>query len=113
MCSQDQLQQIILQLREALQPLFDGQKLDMILFGSYARNQADDGSDIDILVLVDVPRKEIAEKNWPVGEIAAELLLRHGIMISPIVENRAYFMANADRMPFFRSILQEGVPVSA
>lgn len=113
MCSQIQLQNIVAQLHSAVQPLFKGRELDIILFGSYARNQADEGSDIDLLILVDESRDRIAELNWMVGDAAAELLLRYGVVVSPIVENRDYFRANAHVLPFFQNIQREGVRISA
>ena len=109
MCSQDQLRDIVSQLRSALQPMFNEQTIDIILFGSYARNQAGEDSDIDLLILVDSPRERIAELNWQVGDAAANLLLRYGVAISPIVENRDYFRANSHILPFFRNIQREGV----
>ena len=84
-----------------------------ILFGSYARGDADAGSDIDVLLLVDASRQDISTRNWQVGDLAAELLLVHGIVVSPIVENREYFNKNLELFPFYRNIHSEGVKISA
>lgn len=113
MCSQNEVFSIINQLREGLSRLFPQEQFDVILFGSYARNDADDGSDIDVLFLVDTPRRSIAEKSWQVGEVCADLLLEHGVVVSPIVENRAYFHSQANLLPFFKNIQQEGVRIGA
>ena len=113
MCSQTDLRDIVLRLHEALKPLFPGQTPEVILFGSYARREAEEGRDVDLLVLVDASREEIAQKNWQVGSAAAELLLDYGVVVSPIVENRAYYRANAQTLPFFRNIDREGVRISA
>ena len=113
MCSQDEARCIINQLSESIAALFPQEQPDVILFGSYARNDAEEGSDIDVLYLIDAPRQTIAEKNWQIGAAAADLLMEHGIVVSPIVENRAYFQHNAETLPFFRNIQREGVRVSA
>jgi predicted nucleotidyltransferase len=86
---------------------------DIILFGSYARNDADKGSDIDLMVLTDLSRADIATLNWKLGEIVSELLLEYGILVSPIVENQSFFAENTTRMPFFRNIRDEGVRIRA
>ena len=109
MCSQLEVRTIIAQLRENLANIFPQEQFDVILFGSYARNDADDGSDIDVMFLVDSSRQTIQEKHWQIGEAAAEVLMDFGIVVSPIVENRAYYHANADLLPFFRNVLREGV----
>jgi len=104
---------IINELRAKLSAIFPQDKIDAILFGSYARGDAEFGSDIDVLILVDSSRQTIAQKNWKIGELAAEFLLNSGIVVSPVVENRDYFHTNVNALPFYRSIQSEGVPISA
>jgi len=113
MCSQLEVRTIIAKLRESLESIFPQEQFDVILFGSYARNDADDGSDIDVMFLVDSSRQTIQEKHWQVGEAAAEVLMDHGIVVSPIVENREYYHANANILPFFKNVQREGVRISA
>ncbi len=113
MCSQDALHEILRALRERLDALLGVSMKDIILFGSYARNNADEGSDIDVIVLTDLSRANIATLNWKIGEIASDLLLEYGVLVSPIVENQSFFIENAAHMPFFRIVRAEGVRVSA
>ena len=41
--------------------LFPNDDLELILYGSYARNEAQEGSDIDVMVLVDASCKQHIE----------------------------------------------------
>lgn len=109
MCSQREVRRIVDQLSVQVSRLYPQEKPDVILFGSYARGEAQEDSDIDVLYLVDAPRQEIARQNWQVGAAAADLLLEHGVVVSPIIENRAFFLDHADTLPFFRTIQREGV----
>ena len=104
---------IVAELCSRIALLFPQDKIEAILFGSYARGDADSGSDIDVLLLVDASRQVISDRNWQVGDLAAELLLDHGIVVSPFVENREYFNRNLQLFPFYRSIEREGVRISA
>ena len=113
MCSQLEVLTIIAQLREKLANIFPQEQFDIILFGSYARHDADDESDIDVMFLVNSSRQTIQEKHWQIGEAAAEVLMDFGIVVSPIVENQAYYHANADLLPFFRNVQREGVRIVA
>ena len=113
MCSQAELRQIILQLRSNIAEIFPQERFDVILFGSYARNEAEDGSDMDVMFLVDSSRQAIAEKHRQLGEAAADVLMDFGIVVSPIVENRDYYLANADILPFFRNVQREVARTSA
>lgn len=104
---------IVAELCSRIALLFPQDKIEAILFGSYARGDADPGSDIDVLLLVDASRQDISDRNWQVGNLAAELLLNHGIVVSPFVENREYFNRNLQLFPFYRGIEREGVRISA
>ena len=104
---------IISELCSGLAEIFPGDELEPILFGSYARGDAEEGSDIDVLLLVNTPREEIFQRNRLIGNIAGDLLLNYGILVSPIVENREYFYQNIDLLPFFKNIQREGVRVNA
>lgn len=109
MRSQLEVQMIIAQLYDSLKSIFPKEQFDVVLFGSYARNEADAGSDIDVMFLVDSSRETIQEKQWQIGEVAANVLMDFGIVVSPIVENRAYYHANVDLLPFFKNVQREGV----
>lgn len=113
MRTESEIRAIVARLLEGLRALFPGERFDVLLFGSYARRDADEGSDVDVLVLVDAPRQEIVRKGWQIGEIASDLLLYCGVLVFPIVENRDYFRRNIDVLPLYRNIQREGVRLSA
>lgn len=96
---------IVAELSGRIALLFPQDRIEAILFGSYARGDADSGSDIDVLFLVDASRQDISDRNWQIGDLAAELLLEHGIVVSPLVENREYFNRNLQVFPFYRSVV--------
>lgn len=113
MCTRQEVTTIIGKLCNRIALLFPENRVEAILFGSYARGDADAGSDIDVLLLVDASRQDISDRNWQVGDLAAELLLDYGVVVSPLVENREYFNRNLHLFPFYRSIEREGVRISA
>jgi len=113
MCSREKVAQIIHEMSQSIRGLFPEGAIEVILFGSYARREETDGSDIDVMYLVDAPRTAIAERNWQIGEAAALVLLEHGVVVSPIVENREYFQNKVELLPFFANIQREGVRMSA
>ena len=113
MYSEQEVKQIVEELCGGIASLFPNSQIEAILFGSYARGDAEPGSDIDVLLLVDAPRQVISERSWKVGDLAAELLLDHGIVVSPIVENRDYFHSNLELSPLYRNIQNEGVRLVA
>lgn len=113
MCSQQEVNGIVRQLCSGLKPLFPHGPMEAILFGSYARGEADAESDIDVMVLVDSSRQDISQKTEEISGVAADLLLSRGVMVTPIVENRRYFHDNVGTLPFYRNVAREGVRYDA
>ena len=112
-CSQVTLREILNEPQTRLSALLGASMKEIVLFGSYARNDADGESGIDVMILTDRSRNDIAALNWQLGKIISEILLNHGVLISPIIENRLFFMENVQTLPFFSSIKDKGVRISA
>ena len=112
MCSQETFYEILNRFQARLSALLGSSMKEMILFGSYARNEADDESDVDLMILSDLSREEIASLNWKLGEITSEILLDCGVLISPIIENHLFFEDNMRIIPFFRNVREEGLRIN-
>ena len=108
-----QLQPILTDLVNRLHEMLTDHVKEIFLFGSYARNEAVAGSDIDILVLTDLSREIITQYTWKLGDLMAVLLLEYGIVVSPLIENQEYFKNHIDILPLFQNINNEGVKISA
>jgi predicted nucleotidyltransferase len=82
--------------------------LNILLYGSHSRGEADPGSDIDILVVlrgpVD-PGREISAT----GEMVSELSLRFGEVISCVFIDEDQFLHRNG--PLLRNVRREGIPI--
>ena len=81
----------------------------IILYGSYARDDNSTESDIDIMILVDIDDDEIRKVRRVISDCAFELILKYGVDISPIITNVNHFKYWEDTLPFYRNIKNEGV----
>jgi len=89
-----------------------GEKLcKIILFGSYARKAQEKGSDIDIMVLLDMDESEIFHFNDAVVSMMSILGIQHGILPSIIEKNYNQFNKLADYVPFYKNVRDEGIEV--
>ena len=89
-----------------------GEKLKKILlYGSYARGDNDEESDLDVMVLLDMDEKEIKRQHDKVLDVVVDLTTRYGIVLSVIENNYDYFYDWVDVLPFFASIEREGVDI--
>ena len=101
-----QIKNIVQELREALETLYGARLKRLVLYGSHARDEATDDSDIDVMVVLDSDVsawKEIKRMN----DVVTELCLKHGVLISlyPIAESDYH----AKQSLVLRNVHQEGV----
>ena len=94
-----------------------GEKLkQVILYGSYVRNEQNlDGetSDIDIMILVDLPEEEIKTVEKEVTDYSYELDLKYNVLLSPLVESVDNYNSRIKYMKFYKNIENEGVLLNA
>ncbi|MBQ9504489.1 MAG: nucleotidyltransferase domain-containing protein [Lachnospiraceae bacterium] len=88
-----------------------GTKLyQVILFGSCARGDYDDESDVDIMILLDVPREDIPKERDKTAKISSKLDIEfdYDVLFAPVVESKDVFMKYQNAMPFFSNVMKEG-----
>ena len=99
------LKQFIFQVSELI-----GNRLKkVILYGSYARGDYDQNSDIDIMILTDFDEEELAEYRVKIRDLACDLELEKDIIISPIVRNIEKYNDRINIIPFYMNVQKEGV----
>ena len=79
---------------------------DMRLFGSNARGDADENSDIDVYIQLPVLTEEI-EKN--IYNAAYDLELRYDCLIDVIMLSDEMIKKHKAQLPIYRSIIQDGM----
>ena len=85
-------------------------KLDkVILYGSYARGDYDDESDIDFIVLAHVPQEEAGRWRNEIDKRIPYIDLDYDILVSVKVTGSAIFNQYVDSLPFYANIVREGV----
>lgn len=85
-------------------------KLDkVILYGSYARNEQENGSDIDIFLILNQDEKQLKYSEKLADEISCEMGLKYGFVFSILAESREKFLLYKDYIPFYTNIQNEGV----
>ena len=109
MCSRNTLQSVLNEAVGGLRDIF-GEQLDrVILYGSYARGDYNEDSDIDVMALVDMDREELAGYRRRVNAFSNQLDLKHDVLLSIKLQDKATFTQWADALPFFKNVLRDGV----
>lgn len=112
MCTKSQLNEILQKVADELKNVFGTSLKSVILFGSYARGDFDEESDIDILILVDLPSGELANYRTQIDSICGNLLWEYGIVISAIEKDIKTYNQYSEVLPFYKNIAREGVKIA-
>ena len=96
-------------IRETIQEYGDHIK-KIILYGSYARGDYREDSDIDIMVLVDYPREKISDIETKLSDISYDISYDNDfIEISTLMQNIDFFNKWMEAYPFYNNVISEGV----
>ncbi|MEI3392055.1 MAG: nucleotidyltransferase domain-containing protein [Clostridia bacterium] len=100
-----EIQAFVNQVKEIL-----GKRLKkVILYGSYARGDYNKQSDVDIMILTDLSFEEIEEYRDRISDIAYDIELDTGIILSPVIKNIEKYNSRISFVPFYKNVEREGV----
>lgn len=108
----DSIKNILEEYTKGLVKIIGKNLKQVILYGSYVRNeQSDNGeiSDIDIMILVDLPTDKIKVIEKKINDYSYDLDLKYNILLSPFVENIDNYNSRIKYMKFYENIEKEGV----
>ncbi len=101
------IDRLLTDLKRELDSLYGPRLRGMYLFGSYARNEADPESDVDVLIVLDRMNR-FGEEVDRTGEAASRLSLEHGVTLSRVfVTEERWKRADS---PFLHVVRTEAVP---
>jgi uncharacterized protein len=99
-------QTVLSLLRTKLEQQYQERLDRIVLFGSQARGEATEDSDIDVLIVLDDPVNASVEIQQT-SEMSASLCLEHNILISRLFMGRSRF--ETENTPLLQNIRREGI----
>ncbi len=81
----------------------------VILYGSYARGDYKENSDLDIIILTDLTEDEIVDIRTQIWDFAYDVGLENDIIISALIKNINDYNYWLDTVPFYMNVQKEGV----
>lgn len=82
------------------------------MYGSYARGDYRENSDLDVMILTTLTEDEIEQKESEVYNLAFDFQIEYGIDISVIVKNEEHFNYWLGALPFYNNVQKEGVVIN-
>ena len=104
--------EILKDFTKRIEEYFGESLIKVLLYGSYARGDNKENSDIDIMILTTLSDKEITEIENDIYDVAFEIEINMGINISPVIKNRKQFEYWVDTLPYYRNVRDEGITIN-
>lgn len=109
----NQLQSMLEELSELLRQAYGDKLRAVILYGSVARGTQTEGSDIDIMVLVD-GNDAVLRSFWDkLSDVSTEMALKYLEVFSIIDVSYQEYNDWKNISPFYRNVSEEGVVLYA
>lgn len=89
--------------------IYKDEVLKIILFGSYARGDYDEDSDIDIMILLRLSDNDIKNYRHQLSDCTYDFNETYGLDVKPIAKNYDEFMKWNESYPFYENIRRDGV----
>jgi len=100
---------VVEEMNNSAQRIFGDKLRKVILYGSYARGDYNEYSDLDIMVLADVEGDEGRGLKSEIHDVASDVGLDNDIIVSVMLNNETLFMSRLDISPFYQNVINEGV----
>lgn len=109
MCDRNESLKIRDEAYELCKALFNDKLTDCYLYGSYARGDYDNESDVDIMMVVDFSYQEINKLRPKIIFIGSELSLKYDVTVSLKIQPKDILEKYKDVLPYYMNVLKEGI----
>lgn len=111
MCKRAELQIALKKVKIAVERLYRNKLNRIILYGSYARGDNIEESDIDIMIILDCDMREIRTLRSLTAEMASDISLEQEVFLSVLLRDMEDFENGLTFLPFYQNIEREGIAV--
>ena len=103
---------ILCEFRNKTKSIMGDSLKQMILYGSYARGDYGDNSDMDIMVLTELTDDRIIQIEDEIFDAAYDIELEYGVPISVNIKDEKHFKNWVNSLPYYSNIQKEGIIIA-
>ena len=109
MCSKNLLDILMTQISDHSREVFGDKLKSVILYGSYARGDYNDESDIDVMIMVDMKPEDLGKYRWDFSCFCADLNVENNVLITSKLQSAPLFDKWKNTLPFYKNVVKDGV----
>lgn len=112
MCTKSQLNIVTSSVADEAKRVF-GAILDaVVLYGSYARGDNDDESDIDIMVRINCSQEELKKYRFILSSFTSALSVENDVTVSVVIVDTPTYERYKHHLPFYENVEREGLKIA-
>lgn len=100
------IRELLAEVKRGLEPLYGDRLEGVYLFGSHARGEADAGSDVDVLIVLDEIHHYYGELERT-GELISSLSLHRDVSISRVFMSKSHW--HGGEGPFLLNVRKDAI----
>lgn len=109
MCTKEKALCILNEVFDSCNPLLNSKIKDAYLYGSYARGDFHNESDVDILLTVDMTAQDISKYRKYIAGVTSGLSLKHDVTVSVAVKPIEQFLKYSEVLPYYKNVIKDGI----
>ena len=110
--TEEKIKKVTALFAEEAKKIFGEKLKQVILYGSCARGDFQTDSDIDILLLLSVPRENLAFERKKIFAIADALDLEYEVVLSPVLQSYEVYQTYLPVSSYYQTVQKEGVKIA-
>ncbi len=107
----DNVRVILSDYKNTIEEILGTHLVRIVLYGSYARGDFNQHSDIDVMILANVSQEEISSYADKIYDVTYDFEMEYGVEINPSIQSNAIYDQWKKVYPFFMNIEKDGVAV--
>lgn len=107
--SEEKIRTVVTQFAREAKRIYGTTLRDVILYGSCARGDFANDSDIDIMVLLDVEQEDIGEMRKKMIDVSDRIDLEYDVVLAPVIQSWQLYQQYMEVSGFYQNVGREGV----
>ncbi|MBD5476141.1 MAG: nucleotidyltransferase domain-containing protein [Lachnospiraceae bacterium] len=108
MC-EDKIKEVMTRFAKEAKRIYGSLIYDVILYGSCARGDYAEDSDVDVMILVDAEQDEIGKMRRQIMDISDQIDLEYDVVLAPVIQNYQLYQQYMPVSRFYQNVQREGV----